>query len=357
MTTRFPLSTVAAGLILPIILSAGAAAQDRDRELIVVPRVAERAVTRAYQGRNNGPELTERVSRKVKITRDGRLSVDNISGDITVTGGGSGDEITIEAIKRTRGNRDQLAAIEIDIEERGGRVDVRTIPTARNTRASVDYTITIPSSVSIEVRSISGDVQVTNVQGTVRGETVSGDITMTGTPNLENARSVSGDVRLTGVSTNGDLTAGSGSGNLTARGLKVRGLELSSISGDMILTDVICDRLGAKSVSGDVDFGGRIIKGGRYEFTSHSGDIRLRLRNPGGFELNGSSFSGSIRSDIALVIHSEADRRGDRDRQGQEGQRGQRGPGLNHSMQATYGDGSALLLVRTFSGDIVLTEQ
>jgi DUF4097 and DUF4098 domain-containing protein YvlB len=352
MTTRSMLSIVPAGVIVPLVLAAGAAAQSAEpRVRDVVREVAERGAVRAYQGRNNGPEQTERISRKVKIAKDGRLSVDNISGDIVVNGGGSGDEISIEAVKKTRGDRRQLSQLDVDIEERGGRVDIRTIPSGRNSRAWVDYTITVPASVGVEARSISGDVRVTNVQGVVRGETVSGDIVMSGTPNVENAKSVSGDVSLAGVSTNGDLTAASGSGNLTARGLKVRGLELSSISGDMTLTDVICDRLGAKSVSGTVDFGGRIIKNGRYEFTSHSGDLRLRLQNPGGFELNANSFSGTVRSDISLVIHSDGDRRAGRARgRGRDDQE-------NHSMQATYGDGSALLLLRTFSGDIVLTEQ
>ena len=93
----------------------------------------------------------------------------------------------------------------------------------------MDYTITVPASASVDVRSISGNVRVTNVQGVVRGESVSGDITMTGTPLLENAKTVSGDVSLDGVSSNADLYAGSGSGDLIARNLKVRGLDLSSI--------------------------------------------------------------------------------------------------------------------------------
>jgi hypothetical protein len=60
----------------------------------------------AYQGRS-GPERTERFSRKIKIGRDGRVTVNNVAGDIVVTGG-PGDEVSIEAIKRTRGDSSQL---------------------------------------------------------------------------------------------------------------------------------------------------------------------------------------------------------------------------------------------------------
>lgn len=94
------------------------------------PRMVHREIVRvarpgAYQGRDRGPEQTERFSRRVKIGRDGRVSVGNISGDITVTAG-SGDEVTIDAVKRARGDQSQLGLVRIVVEDRAGRVDVRT---------------------------------------------------------------------------------------------------------------------------------------------------------------------------------------------------------------------------------------
>src|SRR3989442_5029864 len=80
---------------------------------------------RAYQGRDRGPEQTERVSRKVKIGRDGRVSIENIAGEITVTGG-SGDEVSIEAVQRTRGGRSELATGRVLLGRRPRRVGVRT---------------------------------------------------------------------------------------------------------------------------------------------------------------------------------------------------------------------------------------
>src|SRR5437867_2327699 len=102
---------------------------------------------RAYQGRDRGPEQTERFSRKVTVGRDGRVSIGNIAGDITVTGG-SGDEVSIDAVKRTRGDRSELGRVQIVVDERGGRVDVRTEHErnrfdrdGRGDHVSVDYTI------------------------------------------------------------------------------------------------------------------------------------------------------------------------------------------------------------------------
>jgi hypothetical protein len=344
---RLTLPLVMAGLAMAAI---PAGAQDAGQRIVL--RDVVRAVrARAYQGRN-GPEQTERFSRKVKVGRDARVSIANIAGDIVVTGG-SGDEVSIEAVKRTRGDRSELAAVRITVDERAGRVDVRTEGeqnrSDRNRRSihvSVDYTVTVPSSASVDLHSVSGSMKVAGVHGSLRAETVSGNVTTTDTPKLEVAKSISGDVSLTGAAAEGDLSAASVSGSVTAKGLKAHGLDLGSISGDIMLSDVTCDRLGIKSESGNVEYAGSLMKGGRYEINSHSGNVRLTLSNPPGFELTANSFSGTIRSDLPLIIG------GDRDRDG-----GRRRGGTNRSMRATFGDGSATVTIRTFSGDIVIAKR
>src|SRR5207244_4936269 len=120
---------------------------------------------RAYQGRNNGPEQTERVSKKIKLGRDGRVSISNVAGDIVITGG-SGDEVSIDAVKKTRGSASQLAGVRVEIDDRPGRVDVRTDYTGRNDNidVSVDYTVAVPTGASVDAKSISGNVSVRGVQ-------------------------------------------------------------------------------------------------------------------------------------------------------------------------------------------------
>jgi DUF4097 and DUF4098 domain-containing protein YvlB len=340
---RLTLSLVAAGAVLTVVVAAAEDAGSRGvvRETVAVTHV----VSNAYQGRSGGREQTERFSRRVRLGRDGRVSVSNIAGDITVTGG-AGDEVSIEAVKRTRGDQSQLGSVQIEVDEGAGRVDVRTNHTGRNDRVSVDYTVTVPTSASVDVHSVSGALRVTGVRGSVRAETVSGNVTATDTPKLESAKSVSGDVSLAGVSTDGDLSAGSVSGNVTVKNVKVHGLDFNSVSGDVIIADATCDRLGVKSVSGNVEYAGGITRAGRYDINVHSGNVRLMLSNPAGFELNANSFSGSIRSDFPLTIGGDSSRRD-----------GRRTGVSNHNVRATYGDGSATLLIRTFSGDIVIAKR
>jgi DUF4097 and DUF4098 domain-containing protein YvlB len=345
---------VFAGLALA---AAPALAQDNGHRIVLRDVIRAEARPGLYQGRNNGPEQTERFSRKVKIGRDGRFSLGNIAGDISVSAG-SGDEVSIEAIKRTRGDKSELARVQILVDDRAGRVDVRTEHeqnrTDRNGRGnhvSVDYTIVVPATASVDLHSVSGGIKVTGVHGSLRSETVSGDVTITDAPRLEAAKTVSGEVSLTGITTDGDLTASSVSGNVRARGLKARGVDLGSVSGDISVTEATCERLGVKTVSGNVEYAGGIARGGRYEINGHSGTVRLLLSNPGGFELNANSFSGSIRSELPLTIGGDAPRRND------GGPRGRRDGADSHAMRATFGDGSATIVVRTFSGDIIIARR
>ena len=96
---------VIAGLAL---VASPAVAQDTVHRVVLRDTVRTSRLG-AYQGRNTGPEQTERSSRKVKIGRDGRFSLAHVAGNIVVTGG-PGDEVSIEAVKRTRGARARNAS-------------------------------------------------------------------------------------------------------------------------------------------------------------------------------------------------------------------------------------------------------
>ena len=308
------------------------------------PHLNEIVRIRAYQGRDRGPEQTDRFSAKYHLGRDGRVSVANISGDIVVTAG-SGEEVSVDAVKHGRGDRSQLDQVRIEADNAPGRVDIKTVyPMRSNSNVSVDFTIVVPAGASLEVHSISGSVKITGVRGSVRAETVNGTVSATETPKLEVAKTISGNVTLTNVQTEGDITVGTINGTMSARSVRAHGIDFSSISGDLMIADMVCDRLGAKSVSGNVEYSGSISKTGRYSLTSHSGTIRLTLANPSGFELNADSFSGSVRSDFPVTLGPAG--RNDRGR-----------PGPGRTMHAVFGDGGATLTIRTFSGDIVITKR
>jgi hypothetical protein len=320
-----------------------------------------RAVTAAHEAAWNamswkesweakqGPENVERTSKAFKVGASGTLDIGNVSGDIIVNEGGS-DTITIDAVKKYRGRdadaRDQFARVQVTMVDRGGgRIEVRTVYNRemRNHKAWVDYTVTAPAGSSVLAHNISGDIKVTNIKGEVRIDTVSGDVVAAGTPGATLVRTVSGDANVSGVSNANELRAATVSGDVTVMGAKVRALDADSISGTVHLSDVTCDRATAKSVSGDITFGGALARGGRYEFKSQSGDIRVTLVGTPGFELDASSFSGNVRSDLPITLRAG------------ESVGGGLGPGKK--IRGTHGDGSAQLVLSSFSGNVVISRK
>jgi DUF4097 and DUF4098 domain-containing protein YvlB len=134
------------------------------------------------------------------------------------------------------------------------------------------------------------------------------------------------------------------SGTVHANGLKVRTLDTGSVSGDVQLADLQVERLTAKTLSGNIEFTGSLVRGGRYEFNAHSGNVRLVL--PGGtagFEMDASTFSGSVRSDFPVTLRSTSPDNGRR--------------GGNRAIRGSFGDAGAILSLRSFSGNVVVTRQ
>ena len=304
-----------------------------------------------YQESRQGPEQTERFSETYKVPGEAALDLTQIAGDVKV-GTGPNNTIRVDAIKRVR-YRDAdeakrlLSQLRVDVNQVGSRLEVRTIyPRMSNHRSlsmSIDYTITVPQSASVALRTVSGDVAVNGVRGEVRAETVSGDVEVIATPNLALAKAVSGDVRARDIGAQSTLTLSTVSGTVYATALKVRTLEAGSVSGDIDLSNLQIERLMAKTVSGNIGFDGPLARAGRYEFNAHSGNVRLILANPSGFELDASTFSGSIRSDFPVTLRSTDDR-----------------PGAgrpNRAVRGVFGDASALLSVRSFSGTVVIVKK
>src|SRR5690606_16417548 len=193
-------------------------------------------------------------------------------------------------------------------------------------------------------KTISGDVRVADVDGEVRAETVSGDVTVQATPNVALAKTVSGDVIARGITGSATLSLSTVSGSVIADGLEARSLDCSTVSGDVELAGVRVERLAAKSVSGDIDFGATLVPSGRYEFNSHSGDVRVTLGDETGFDLDATTFSGSVRSDFPVTLRTD-------------GSSGSSRRGSTRAIRGSFGDASSLLTIQTFSGTIVITRR
>src|SRR5262245_32285411 len=62
---------------------------------------AREAARRQREESRRGPEFTEQVSKTLRLSRNGTLDLQNISGQIVVTGG-AGNDVRVDATKRVR---------------------------------------------------------------------------------------------------------------------------------------------------------------------------------------------------------------------------------------------------------------
>jgi DUF4097 and DUF4098 domain-containing protein YvlB len=343
-------------LVLPIALAAGAApahAQALPEAIRSVVRETlenVRGVPRYQQGRE---EQTDRQTKTLRIGADGELSVGNVAGDIVITRG-AGREVTIEIVKTARARtadeaREMLGLVEVTATERNGRAEVKAVyprdegrrNNRRNVNVSVAYTISAPQGTRLSVGSVSGSIKVSDIKGDLTINTVSGSVHIANAGHIATAKSVSGSVEIVDAQIDGEVDVQSISGNVVARKITARQLTAGSISGAVIIQDVQCERVEAHSISGGVEYSGALAKNGRYEFQSHSGDVRLTVTGGSGFELDANTFSGSLRADAQLKLdQTENDRRG-----------------RQRSLRGVWGDGSAVVNVTTFSGSVVIAKR
>ena len=306
------------------------------------------------QGRDGREEQSETIQKTVRLGNNGELDVSNIAGNIEIKRGGGNDAV-IDVVKVSRGRtvedaKEMLGLVKVDINERGNRVEVRTqypsdlhiFNNRRNINVQVHYTITAPSNTRITARSISGNIRAAEITGELSLVSTSGDIQVVKGKRVSAAKSTSGNVEISDMDSDMPLEAASVSGDIIVHRAKAARMELSTVSGKVIAQDVTSDRLEAQSLSGDVEFTGPFSKGGRYEFNSHSGNVKVAVAGNTGFEIEANSWSGNVESQVAMSG-------------GVQTSPG-RGP-RRKELKGVVGDGSAIVEVTTFSGNVLITKR
>jgi DUF4097 and DUF4098 domain-containing protein YvlB len=291
-------------------------------------------------------ESTEPFSRAFPVGKGATLLLSNVAGNIQVSAG-TAERIEVEALKHGWGpNVEQakrrLADALIETYATGSRVEVRVEHgERRDVHVDIEFNVKVPADAAVDLRTVSGDIRVTNTKGEVRIQSISGNLGLEGTARLAAVKTVSGGITITNAGAVPQLSLSTINGDLMVQTLNARGLDVNTVNGDVRITGWSGDRAHIRTLDGDLDLQTSLVKGGRYEIESHAGDINLSLPEQPGFELEAHTFNGRIRIDFP--IRSEGPIR-DNDR----------GP---RTVRGTYGDGSSSLRLQTFNGNLTVTRR
>ncbi len=188
-------------------------------------------------------DLEEEFHHTYALAADGRVSLENINGDVHVTTW-SRNEVKVDAIKRAP-SEDRLEAIEIKIDSDPNALRIKTNyhHHFNDNPGGVEYTLTVPRRARLDkIDLVNGGLEAEGVEGEVNASSVNGRIRV---------RGLSGGARLSVV--NGHLEA------TYDRLDESKTISLQSVNGsiDLALPSDASATLDASTVSGSIhnDFG------------------------------------------------------------------------------------------------------
>ena len=258
-----------------------------------------------------------------EVNPNARLEVRNHAGHVRVR---TWDRNSVR-VEARHSERDRVKvlqspdAVRIRSESRYGPPDI------------VDYDLTIPGSMALDVWGVYTDVEVDGLGNGIRVETLEGSVRIMGSRGDMSLRSVEGGITVTNSS--GRLEANTVEELISLQ--RFSGTVFAeSIDGDIHLEEVDSEDVDVKTVDGDVRYNGAIKNGGRYRLTTHDGDVIVAVPTGTNATVSVATFDGEFETDFEVrITRAEASRR----------------------FSFTIGDGGAELELHAFDGDIQLVRR
>jgi len=136
-------------------------------------------------------DYREEFHKSYPLTADGRISLKNINGGVTVQGWDK-NEVQVDAVK-TADEQSKLAEAKIEVTAGSASIDIRThYPDhTNNNPASVEYTLHVPRRSHLDkIDLVNGHIRIEGVTGYVRAASVNGSV---------EATQIGGEVELNSV--------------------------------------------------------------------------------------------------------------------------------------------------------------
>lgn len=234
--------------------------------------------------------VAEDISQTKNADENGKVNISNLSGSVEVIGwkrsevevtGELGDDVEEFVFDRSG----KQTTIKVRVPEHSwGHKDV-----------SSDLVIKVPLGSSLDVSTVSADIDCEGVHGEQELTSVSGDITTNAFSEDVSAETVSGDVDIEGDGNDAEWDLSSVSGDVTADGLSGDvGAEV--VSGDVEISGGTFDRVELETVNGDIVFNGGLREKGRMDIETVNGSVEVEFTGSVSARFDIETFNGRIRN-------------------------------------------------------------
>lgn len=338
----------------------------------------------ASPARAGRQEYTFEEQRTMILEPGTLITIQNLSGNIDVRGW-EGDRVRVISTKRVKARsreeaEEWAAKVEIIIEQHDQDLLIESKRPRdwteslesllegifqKKPSASVDFEISTPPDVHLEISTVSGDISVREITGGITIDAVSGDMEIRDIGSDVSIDAVSGDMDLKEIAGDVDIDAVSGDTRLEKIGGNVRidvtsgdallegvdgDLYIDGTSGDVSAADIYGDvnidvtsgdiyvlqkngELRIDTSSGDVTVETSLMASGRYLVETSSGEITFRIPSDASSMVDLETSGGTIEIDkLSIAIESVS----------------------RTHLVGTLGDGDGEIVLSTSGGDIDL---
>lgn len=254
------------------------------------------------------------------VPQGARLQVETQGGDITVRAWDRNQ-------MRVQASHSRRTRVNVQVS---GAVVILEAEADRGPANMVDYTLTVPAWMALNLNGMYSTIDVAGVRGAVSAETLEGDITVKGPAESLKLESVQGRIIAEGARGAATLTT-------VSEGIEAADMQgdliAETVSGSIVLRQINAKVVEAETVSGTIILDGRILDGGSYTLLTHSGGVLVTVAEGSNVNIATATGSGSVRASFPLPATETRSRR---------------------RQNYRLGSGSATLDIEAFSGSILL---
>ena len=237
---------------------------------------------------------TETIDRTVDVRPGANVLLTNVNGKIVV-GAWDQPRVRIVAVKEVEADKDEIAAVlrelRVEIQPRDGGVVVTTHYPKRSdgigsifdwllgdhVSAKVQFEVTVPRSMNVEVENTNGTIRVEGVSGRLEADTTNGRIEFARCSGTLEASTTNGaiEAELVSVSKGQPLRLSTTNGRITVSLPSTLGADVdASTTNGSIKTDlpIATTRLDRNSLRGTINGGGTPVR-----LRTTNGGIEIRV--------------------------------------------------------------------------------